>query len=136
MGKLIYLTTTHEQRSEMYDILYQQASDALKRCDPCKFDEKGTCIAMREKAPGLENGCCTGPRCQHLTEKGCGVESLSCRLWLCSHVRMKPKNLGIVAILNTLANVSSRTLPSLGVRDSKQSVLRDKGNHSHISMRT
>lgn len=123
MGRIIYLTMTKPQQFAVYDMLYSQAAMLLKRYNPCQHDSEGTCIAMREKAPGLEHGCCDGPVCKYLTPSGCGVESLSCKLWLCRHVRMKLENTEVALALDTLYHVGHQLLPRLGIRASKEEAL-------------
>jgi hypothetical protein len=66
-----------EQRSKKYDELDARASKILDEFNPCKI-ENGTCIQGRN---GGCNFCCDG--CVHLSEKGCTVQSLYCRTWLC-----------------------------------------------------
>jgi hypothetical protein len=66
-----------EQRSRKYDELYIRALKILDEFNPCKV-ENGTCIRGRN---GGCNFCCDG--CSNLSEKGCTVQSLYCRTWLC-----------------------------------------------------
>jgi hypothetical protein len=68
---------TLEQRSEKYDELYSRASKILEEFNPCKI-ENGTCIQFRLNG---ENFCCD--ECSNLSEKGCTVQSLYCKTWLC-----------------------------------------------------
>lgn len=70
MSKLI----TINQANKKYDTLYKLAQYYLKQYNPCKISSKG-CV-------GSSNFCCTG--CSHLTNKGCSIDALTCRTWLCS----------------------------------------------------
>ena len=65
-----------------FDQLYQEASSIMQDRNPCQIG-RGKCHSMREYPERHKNQpfCCGG--CQHLTPKGCSVESLFCKLWVC-----------------------------------------------------
>lgn len=66
-----------KQRSKKYDELYLRASKILYKFNPCKIENR---MCIRGRNFGL-NFCCNG--CSNLSAKGCTVQSLFCRTWLC-----------------------------------------------------
>ena len=78
-------------KETMYDQLYQAGQAVLARAgtsNPCLV-ANGRCA----KGP-LENGatwCCVG--CVHLGPRGCTVEALACKLWLCGVARSNQPSL-------------------------------------------
>ncbi|MDR2515770.1 MAG: hypothetical protein LBC88_00135 [Spirochaetaceae bacterium] len=64
----------------LYSYCYRKLGRLQKKANPCSWhEEAGTARCRRG-----QNHCCTaGGHCPHLEHGGCGVESLSCRLWLC-----------------------------------------------------
>jgi hypothetical protein len=89
-----------EQRSRKYGELYARASKILSEFNPCKIED-GTCIQRRN---GGCNFCCDG--CANLSEKGCTVESLFCRTWLCESAAtaMKDKYTLFNKLMNQIDN--------------------------------
>lgn len=74
-----------DKRSELYDKFYAEASAILERDKPCEV-ECNSCLNSRVPYPDgvvytKEPFCCQG--CQYLGAKGCTVQALSCRVWLC-----------------------------------------------------
>jgi hypothetical protein len=61
----------------MYDKMYDKVSDILKELNPCEIS-KDSCI--KDIA-----WCCN--HCRYVTNIGCSVRSLVCRLWLCCKLR-------------------------------------------------
>lgn len=66
------------RKEKLYDELWHIADDLLKKYDPCKLDEHGSCIR------GVN--CCVD--CKYLTDTGCSIKCLSCKLWLCDKVKL------------------------------------------------
>jgi hypothetical protein len=66
-----------EQRSQKYDELYERSSKILVEFNPCKIENE-ICIQGRN---GECNFCCDG--CSYLSDKGCTVQCLYCRTWVC-----------------------------------------------------
>jgi hypothetical protein len=89
-----------ELRSKAYDLLFAEGVEVLKKWNPCKHDENGKCA-------GYEDGCCGGPRCEHLGPKGCTVQSLQCKLWLCYPISKTPDG---AAALKELRAIEMRAL--------------------------
>lgn len=85
-------------KSELYTKLYDRATKLLHVYDPCEIQTdsngKTTCVGGKP--------CCDG--CKHLTESGCSVDSLCCRLWLCDRAIQKtPEAHAALNALNHLA---------------------------------
>jgi hypothetical protein len=76
-GDNLSLEYSIEERSKKYDELYARASEILNKFDPCKI-ANGTCAQGRDEGC---NFCCDG--CPSLSKKGCTVQSLYCRTWVC-----------------------------------------------------
>jgi len=75
-------------RSLMFDYLYSEASKLMEEYDPCKIKD-GECERGRRIKKGTwrgwaahENFCCYD--CKYLTDNGCSVQALWCKLWVCS----------------------------------------------------
>jgi hypothetical protein len=71
-----------EAKGQLYDILLAIGQQILDYHNPCDW-RYGKCRRMRSSKE--DGGCCEG--CKHLGLKGCTVESLACRLWLCESQR-------------------------------------------------
>ena len=69
-------------RAFLYDLMYEMANKYLKEYNPCKikFD-----INNQPSCNGYENMCCGD--CKYLSDKGCIVRALPCKLWLCQYLR-------------------------------------------------
>ncbi len=66
-----------ETKMIIYDQLFQEADELFKKFDPCYvIAEK--CLRARF---GGENFCCK--ECKYLSDSGCTIKALLCRLWLC-----------------------------------------------------
>lgn len=61
-----------KQKIKLHDRLYRYADKLIKKHNPCKI-KNGKCIDG--------DFCCDG--CEHLTESGCSVNCLRCKLCLC-----------------------------------------------------
>ena len=91
---------------ELYDIIYNITVDRLNYYDPCKWKD-GRC--ERDRLRNDNRGCCKPGNikvlpCPHLSETGCTIESLGCKLWLCSFAASK--NPELVIVLETLKSVA------------------------------
>ena len=71
-----------EAKSQLYDILLAIGQQILDSYNPCDWKD-GKCRRMRSSKD--DGGCCKG--CEHLSFKGCTVQSLACKLWLCESQR-------------------------------------------------
>ena len=63
---------------QLYDVLYAIGQQIVNCHNPCDWRD-GRCRRMRSSTG--DKGCCEG--CNYLNEKGCTVQSLACKLWLC-----------------------------------------------------
>jgi len=84
-----------KRKEEVYDIVWALADDLIKKYNPCRM-KKGVCIKRRI------NGCCSTydykskkhgeTICKYLDEdKGCTIQALGCKLYLCSDMLALPK---------------------------------------------
>ncbi len=74
-------------RSFVYDFLYLLAGTAIKRINPCKIHaaDTGQIICVNS------HPCCSG--CQYISDTGCTVKCLGCKLGLCSTAGNEHANL-------------------------------------------
>ena len=73
---------TRKLLSRAYDRLYAEADALFKEYNPCQIrrtPEGNSCLGGSHKPSA--SFCCNG--CRYLRKNGCGVKSLSCKLWLC-----------------------------------------------------
>lgn len=63
-----------------YDELIVEITALLDKYDPCSWDCKEKDCARKTK------GCCQG--CERLSENGCTICSLACKLWICPEIRL------------------------------------------------
>lgn len=75
------------EKKAYYKQQYALISSMLKLVNPCEVsvtDGVVSCIGLREgdRDADPQTLCCT--ECRHLADKGCTVESLGCRMWLCN----------------------------------------------------
>lgn len=69
-------------RMRIYDILYAKMQKLLDQYNPCKKRvENGImrCIKYKDISE-----CCNNRKCKHLTDTGCAVKNLMCKLHICS----------------------------------------------------
>lgn len=71
-----------EAKGQLYDILLTLGQQTMDDYDPCDW-RNGKCRRMRSSKD--DGGCCEG--CEHLSQQGCTVQSLACKLWLCENQR-------------------------------------------------
>lgn len=69
-----------KEMSENYDLIYEEADKLINEYNPCQF-ENGKCIIAREKNIEI---CCKP--CYYLTNKGCNVKALGCKLAFCPDI--------------------------------------------------
>ena len=67
-----------EAKQRLYDVLFAVGQQVIDHHQPCHWKD-GMCRRMRSIKG--DKGCCEG--CRHLTNDGCAVQSLACKLWLC-----------------------------------------------------
>lgn len=75
-----------DRMSKLYDKLFNRAQTLFKEYNPCDIQcDKDGYISCRGYTACKDNQlCCTSPTCKHWTPIGCSVQSLSCKLWICS----------------------------------------------------
>lgn len=83
--------------SRLYDELYNTASRLREKENPCNIIE-GHCKYRKYGC------CCSG--CEYLSDVGCTVKSLSCKLWLCKESRRDKPILAIQ--LDLLSQIALR----------------------------
>lgn len=91
-----------KNRNLKYSILYDELCDYLdNKCQEynlCKFKdgicEKRRCVC-KKNVPIYPNGCCysttRGKNCKYLTDKGCSIRNVGCKLFICSYIRKTRK---------------------------------------------
>ena len=83
MGLLRTKPLSKEAKSIVYDVLFYRGERVLTVHDPCNIRfEKGKWRCNYDLKL-----CCAG--CKHLTPTGCGVQALTCKLYLCDTAREK-----------------------------------------------
>lgn len=70
----------YDELGELYDELYLKAQQVLDQYNPCNISSDG-------KSCTGGTPCCGG--CEHLGLRGCTVQSLACKFWLCSYAKEK-----------------------------------------------
>jgi hypothetical protein len=71
-----------KQKVQLYDRLYNHADKLIKKHNPCKM-KNGKCLRGKP--------CCDN--CPHLTENGCAIDCLMCKLFLCWRVTERNESL-------------------------------------------
>ncbi len=80
-GKLPTMTGQELKEKELlYDTLYEMGQAFIKFYNPCKFGSDGKCLASRGFL-NRDSFCCS--KCKHVTDKGCSVKALACKLSFC-----------------------------------------------------
>ncbi len=102
-----------ETKGRLYDILFAVGQQIMERHNPCEWKD-GKCTRMRQVEG--DGGCCEG--CKHLSRRGCSVQSLACKLWLCE--AQKPKFWDCEAELNVLRQVADYCGIPYEIRRSKE----------------
>jgi hypothetical protein len=70
---------SQQELSQLYDKLYENGVRILRKHDPCGFSN-GKCSAPHKN-------CCEN--CEHLSENGCTIKELACKLWLCDYAKKR-----------------------------------------------
>ncbi len=80
-GKLSTMTEQElEEKKLLYDTLYEMGQAFIKFYNPCEFGNDGKCLASRNHC-NHASFCCSN--CDYVTDKGCSVKALSCKLSFC-----------------------------------------------------
>ena len=74
-----------DPRSVAYDAIFDEASEILKRDNPCEIGTDGKCLYGRRL--NTTSFCCGG--CKYLGPEGCTVKAVGCRVWLCDCAKRK-----------------------------------------------
>jgi hypothetical protein len=82
-----------KSKLEIYNELYEEASELMKQYDPCGIKD-GKCVRGRF--------CCDG--CRYLSPTGCTTKALVCRIWLCEKAKSKAPE----ELLLKLEDISTR----------------------------
>ena len=109
----------HKNEEVLYDTLYKASVNLFSKYNPCEIKD-GTCWRTRNFSKKVDNFCCNG--CEYVSEKGCTVEAVGCKLWLC-HYTNKNKNIpaAFFSVLNILRLVTKRH-GFYGIRFSKEDI--------------
>ena len=87
--------------SYIIDYITNYLNADMKKNNYCDFKD-GKCIANRlGKSVHNENGCCYIYKeglCKHLKNNGCSINCLSCKLFMCSYIEKKYKNIKLKKI--------------------------------------
>lgn len=83
------------RKIELHNKLYAYADKLIKKHNPCKI-KNGKCIQG--------SFCCHG--CKYLTEKGCSVKCLWCKLWLCYYIHQQPEHRLLSSKLRRIGRVA------------------------------
>ena len=67
---------------EKYCDICDRADGLFKKYNYCEIKD-GTCGRFRLKTSPGKNFCCGS--CEHLTETGCSVKAIMCKLWICNY---------------------------------------------------
>ena len=143
MDKRTLRRIEREVLSRVHDNLYARADAIIKEYNPCGIAKRGkhtTCLrGDKSRYNALLNYgeernlawvadrsfCCGG--CEHLSENGCTVESIACKLWLCDSVAQMPKEAALE--LHKVREMTSR-LHLYGIRYTKKQTVRSAMLHS------
>jgi hypothetical protein len=110
--------------SKKYDELYNKADKLFKKYNPCKIQNR-KCIVGKHCCCGNEYKTIEEGRCKYLTENGCSVKSLACKLWLCYNIFWKEDN-KITELNNKLEKLRDKAIElklAYFYRTSKEDVL-------------
>jgi hypothetical protein len=67
-----------ELKKALYSLMYRRLDRLQRDLDICGWKEKQVSCRRADR-----QCCSTGGGCEYLGKKGCSVESLACKLWLC-----------------------------------------------------
>lgn len=117
---------TKKQLTELgnlHDALYARACKVFEGTNPCQVNKKG-CAGCRANFVTKQERCCGG--CKYLGPKGCTVQALYCKTWLCHHSQPTKEQ---QAELETIQDIAW-THYLLSFRGSKQDALEQAGIES------
>lgn len=103
-----------EEFSQRYDELYAKACALFKKHNPCEI-RRGSC--MRGRIHEIKSFCCGS--CEHLSNTGCTVKCLWCKLWVCHDIDNAELIEGLQAIENEAGEWGM-----LGYRSTKKEMMR------------
>jgi len=110
----------------IYDDLYQQAAAVLREINPCKIRRAsdGSVSCFESRKYGVQDGdlCCGG--CKHLGVKGCRVEALACKVWLCHAVKQTKAGQRAMEALEAIAAKALQQRIPLLYRGTKEECLK------------
>ena len=70
-----------EQRMQIYDTLFEKMEKLIQTYNPCERRiENGVMRCAKYKDI---SECCNGKKCKYLTNTGCSVKNLMCKLHIC-----------------------------------------------------
>ena len=93
-----------------YQRICQEATDLFAEFDPCKIYDDECCQGRgHETHPSF---CCAG--CDYLSDTGCTVEAIWCKVWTCGAIEHSPKE--FKRRLNILIKESSQLCHGNGGR--------------------
>lgn len=105
---------TLDSKKVVYMTLFKEGNRVLKNLNPCQIVD-GKCQGGYKDDEGL---CCD--TCKHLGPKGCTVESLECKLWLCMHIKHTPRGAQAAVALDSLREVAYQLGVPLRMRASME----------------
>lgn len=110
-----------KQKIKLHDRLYRHADRLIKKYNPCEV-KNGKC---------LDGDFCCGS-CEHLTENGCSVNCLSCKLHLCWMARAK-----FYTLNRTLERMSQKACYHniLGIRQSREQVIKKLQSWENLDLK-
>ena len=65
-----------------YRRIYQLGEELFSKYKPCSINNEGLCLRGQD---GGCNFCCAD--CAYITDTGCSVEALWCKLWVCGAIK-------------------------------------------------
>lgn len=77
---------TPEEFSEEYDAIYEEAKELFEKYNYCDVSH-GQCANFKFRPDRGYSFCCSG--CEHLSENGCTVKALWCKLWTCRYEKSR-----------------------------------------------
>lgn len=114
---------TKKQWKRKYYYLYNKANKLIKDVNPCKW-KNDRC----DEHNNTSSGCCGA--CKYLSNKGCTVKALQCKLWLCSYLHKKYPELS--KALNELWRVANRNLGlQYGIRQNMAEIIENIQYHGY-----
>lgn len=96
--EILEITDRNEKYSRLYDELCDYLDNKCQEFNLCKFKngicEKRRCMYNKD-VPIYPNGCCYSTtrheNCKYLTDKGCSVRNVACKLFICDYVKKTRK---------------------------------------------